>query len=399
MSSYFHRGYEHRNGSYSRRRHKTAGFKRRKKRSGAAKAILIIIGVIAAIALVAVFIKYLDPFVDSIIGSSDTDTEIAQTADTPAGSFDEVDDDIFVSGGNGYLMFKGIDSTAGSYAAVINSIASSIGGSAEIYNMVVPTNYEFGLNANYKEDGCSQRDNLNRISSALMSNVNNIDVYDTLNTHKSEYIYYRTDENWTTLGAYCGFLEFADKSGFSADKIYPLEDMAQQKGIIKNFEGSYIQRTADEHIQPDGNRELLRNTDTIEFYRLDINYVCYAPNSESGEEEETELFSIDNVEENAMSVFPGNGTPLIRIVNYDNAESDEKLLVVKDSFAEPMIAYLVPGYNEVHVADVNLYKGSLNGYIRTNGITQVLFVSSITDANNSLYCQRLRDLFDSSITG
>ena len=66
--------------------------------------------------------------------------------------------------------------------------------------------------------------------------------------------------------------------------------------------------------------------------------------------------------------------------------------------AEPLIGYLVPGYSEVHVVDAQLYKMNLSEYIRSYDVTSVLIVNSITDANNSLYCQRLRDLFDNSIS-
>ena len=39
-----------------------------------------------------------------------------------------------------------------------------------------------------------------------------INVWDILNTHKDEYIYYKTDHHWTTLGAYYGYLASSEKS-------------------------------------------------------------------------------------------------------------------------------------------------------------------------------------------
>lgn len=400
MSSYSHRGYEQRNSGCARRRHKTMGFKRRSKGKSFFRYFLTVIGVVIAIGFVFIFLKYLHPFVNSIVldNSQTSDTATAETYDIPTGSYDRVDDKIFVSDGSGYVMFKGIDETASNYAAVINSVISNIDGDVDIYNMVVPTNAEFALDPNYREESYSQKDNLNKISSSLMDSVANIDVYDTLNKHKDEYIYFRTDERWTSLGAYYAFKEFANIANFPTDTVYSIDDMISQKGIIKHFEGEYIQRTTDEKTQPNGNEELLANCDSVDFYKLDVNYTCYSVNSETGLEEEISLFSIDKVGNDPMSVFPGNGTPFLRIINHDS-DNSEKLLVIKDSFAEPMIGYLVPGYYQVHVVDTKLYKENLSEYIRSNDITQVLFLSSITNANNSLYCQRLRDLFDKSITG
>ena len=79
--------------------------------------------------------------------------------------------------------------------------------------------------------------------------------------------------------------------------------------------------------------------------------------------------------------------------------NDEKLLIVKDHIGEPIIGYLVPAYEEVYVVDAQLYKGNLSEYIRSNDITHILILNGISNANNSLYCQRLRDLFDSGISG
>lgn len=404
MSSYSHRGYEHRNGGYGRRRRKSAGFRRKNVGASIAKAFAFFAGAVVVAALVFIFIKYLKPFINSF---NIQDTETVATADTaatpdspdiPAGEYDAVDDKVFVSGGSGYLMFKGIDKTAANYSAVMNSIASSVDENIPIYNMLIPTNTEFGLHSSYRGDTNSQKDNLDKITSGLMDRITNVSIYDTLNTHKNEYIYYRTDEHLTSLGAYYAFCEFAAAAGFEDDDIYTLDEWSERKGIIKRFEGELLQRTVDAEKQPHGNQELFNNADTIEFYRMIVDYDCYAIDPETGDRTETNLFSIDNAEEDPLSILPGKDTALLKITNLES-DNSERLLVVKDSMAEPVLGYLVPGYGEIHIVDTQIYKENLSEYIRSNGITQVLIVSSITDANNSLYCQRLRDLFDSSITG
>ena len=404
MSSYSHRGYEHRNGGYGRRRRKSAGFRRKNVGASIAKAFAFFAGAVVVAALVFIFIKYLKPFINSF---NIQDTETVATADTaatpdspdiPAGEYDAVDDKVFVSGGSGYLMFKGIDKTAANYSAVMNSIASSVDENIPIYNMLIPTNTEFGLHSSYRGDTNSQKDNLDKITSGLMDRITDVSIYGTLNTHKNEYIYYRTDEHLTSLGAYYAFCEFAAAAGFEDDDIYTLDEWSERKGIIKRFEGELLQRTVDAEKQPHGNQELFNNADTVEFYRMIVDYDCYAIDPETGDRTETNLFSIDNAEEDPLSILPGKDTALLKITNLES-DNSERLLVVKDSMAEPVLGYLVPGYGEIHIVDTQIYKENLSEYIRSNGITQVLIVSSITDANNSLYCQRLRDLFDSSITG
>ncbi len=405
MSSYSHRGYEHRTGGYGRRRHKASGFKKKPSGGEFAKGFLFFAVAVVVIALVFIFLKYLKPFINSF-KAADTSAEIIETSDTaspdspdaPDGSFDIVDSKIFVSEGSGYVMFNGIDDTAVNYSAVLNSIASSMRDDIPVYNMVIPTNTEFGLYSGYREYSNSQKDNLERMNSALMDRVTNVDLYDTFSINKNEYIFYRTDESITALGGYYAYRKFAQTAQFAPDYIYSTDKLSEKKGNIRRFEGELLQRTKDKEIQPHGNQELFDNADTIDFYKLPVHYNCYRIDTETGEEIETDLFTTDNAENDPLSVFPAKDTALLRIYNVENS-GDEKLLIIKDHAGEPVIGYLVPAYSEVHVVDAQLYKENLSEYIRSNDITQVLFLSGITDANNSLYCQRLRDLFDNSISG
>jgi len=177
-----------------------------------------------------------------------------------------------------------------------------------------------------------------------------------------------------------------------------LDKLSEKKGSIARFEGSLLQRTTDDEQQPHGNQELFNNADSILYYKLPVHYSCDSVNARTGERIETDLFTLKNADNDPLSVFPGKDTELLEIINEEN-DSDEKLLIVKDHIGEPIIGYLVPAYSEVYVVDAQLYKENLSEYIRSRNITHVLVLSGIADANNSLYCQRLRDLFDSSISG
>ncbi len=405
MSNYSHKGYERRTSGYNRRRRKGTGFRRKNKGSGILKKILIIIAVLLVIGLVFVFVKYFGTFARSFRQEEKPETvdipvQEYDTPDEAKGYYDKVDNKVMVSDGAAYLMFKGIDKSALNYAAVLNSIASSMSDDVTIYNMVIPTNTEFGLAESLRRDSNSQRYNLDLISSSLMYNVHSIDVYSTLDIHKNEYIYYRTDQNLTSLGGYYAYLEYLQtiKSVETNDvPVYSLEKLAEKQGVIRRFEGDLLKRTIDEKTQPHGNQELFNNADTIVYYKLPVHYGCFRVDTVKGEYIEKDLFTEDDVSRDPLSVFPAHDTEFMVATNLEN-ETEDKLLIVKDSAAEPIIGYLIPCYREVHIADTQLYDGSLNAYIRDNKITHVLVINGIDNANNTLYCQRLRDLFDSSIT-
>ena len=273
MSNYSHRGYEHRTSGYGRRRHKASGFKKKPTGGEIVKGFVFFAVAVVVIALVLIFVKYLKPFIDSF-KDTETSGEISETIDTatpdspdePNGSFDRVDSKIFVSGGSGYVMFKGIDDTAANYSAVLNSIVSSMSSDVSVYNMVIPTSTEFAADPGLTEYSNSQKDNLDRMNSALMDRVINVDLYNTFDLHKNEYIYYRTDESITALGGYYAYREFAQTAQFSPNYIYSIDKLSEKKGNIRRFEGSFLQRTKDEKIQPHGNQELFDNANPEERY-------------------------------------------------------------------------------------------------------------------------------------
>ncbi len=409
MSSYSHRGYEHRTGGYGRRRRKSSGFRKKNPGKTVAKVTAATAAAAAVIVLVYLFADNISPFVNSF-----RKEEAVQTVDTPEtaqikntddeavqtlakGSFDEVDSDVFISNGSGFLKFKGIDTTAKNYAAVLNSISSSVSDSVNVYAAVIPTNTEIGLEG-VLQGSNPQKMNLEVINSSLSDRVRYIDVYSVLSAHKNEYVYFRTDPCITSLGGYYTYREIAETAGFDNKNIYSLDTLSEKSGVIPRFEGEYLARTSDAKKQPHGNQELFNNADTIEYYKLPVHYNCYSIDPVTGGRVETDLFSETDIPaDDPLSVFPAKDTKLLYIENIQNS-STKKLLIIKDHVAEPVIGYLVPQYTQVHIADASLYSGDLLSYINENEITDVLFINGIDDANNSLYCQRLRDLFDNSIS-
>ena len=56
------------------------------------------------------------------------------------------------------------------------------------------------------------------------------------------------------------------------------------------------------------------------------------------------------------------------------ADTTDRLLLVKDSYANCLIPFLTPYYREVIVIDPEYYRGSLSEIMEENKITSVLFL-------------------------
>ena len=417
MSNYSHRGYEHRTGTYGRRRKKASGFRTNNSSGKAARVTAAIAAAAAALALLYLFADNISPFVRSIksietqsdAGRSDISSEKFDTPDTPdsaetadipqknaEGSFDSVNKKIFISNGAGYALFKGIDTTAKNYAAVLNSISSSVSSKITVCAAVIPTNTDIGLDG-VIEGSHSQIDNLNVIRSSLSDRVDLIGAADALIQHKNEYIYYRTDSALTSLGGYYIYTAAAEPLGIDEKSMYTLSELSKKKGSVSPFYGEFSELTTDKITQPYGNGELYKNSDTVEFYKLPVHYNCYKRSLDGSYSLEFDLFKDIYAADDPLAVFPGYETPFLYIENTQK-NTDNKLLIIKDHTAEPVVGYFVPHFKEVHIADVSLLDGSLGSYINEQEITHILIINGIENANNSLYCQRLRDLFDNSIS-
>ena len=84
-----------------------------------------------------------------------------------------------------------------------------------VYNMLVPNHSEFGLPERIRDaQGCSsQRETTATVYNGYTADIIPVDIYDILNLHKDEYIYFNTDTHWSPLGAYYAYYQFCETAG------------------------------------------------------------------------------------------------------------------------------------------------------------------------------------------
>lgn len=107
------------------------------------------------------------------------------------------------------------------YAETINKYRDDLTDQINMYTMNMPTSAAYYMPSNLADQFTSQHDCIKNIGNNL-NGIVNVDVYNTLDEHKSEYIYSRTDHHWAPLGAYYAAKVFAEKSkvDFSDLKTY-----------------------------------------------------------------------------------------------------------------------------------------------------------------------------------
>ncbi|MFI3172468.1 MAG: DHHW family protein [Eubacteriales bacterium] len=185
---------------------------------------------------------------------------------------------------------------------------------------------------------------------------NTISPYETLIAHNDEYIYYGTDHHWTSLGSYYAsgdILSSMGKSQYSLDYYTPTIQS-------QDFYGTLYAKSGIRGIE----------ADTITTYteNVDIEIV-------DGTEVFTgNLYEIENLSlSDKYTVFLGGNYPHIKICG--NGEGT--LLLIKDSFANSLVPFLIDHYETIHMVDLRFNRNSMSEFIIDNAVTQVLFCYSI----------------------
>ncbi len=199
------------------------------------------------------------------------------------------------------------------------------------------------------------------IKEALGSSIRWVDVQKTLKKHKDEEIYYHTDHHWTTLGAYYGYQELAETMKLDASKTSKLKPYA----VTNDFNGTLSAVSGYES----GYKEpiyIYAAEKSKEEVSVVVNYV------DEKKKTATLYDSTKLTGKDKYAVFLGGNYSMIDIRT--TAESTDRLLLVKDSYANCMIPFLTPYYREIIVIDPRYYYGDIHKIMKENKITSVLFL-------------------------
>ena len=294
-------------------------------------------------------------------------SEVSQKADIKGYK----DGNVFIYDSKGYELFYGTDESAQKYADTVSSLKKTLGKDIKVYNLVAPTHSPFGLPKKYLAE--DEKANIKKIYSSYTEDVIPIDVYNAEDTHKEEYTYFKTDSNWTALGAYYAYQEFCKTA-----KLGGIDLTSLSKGNITGFKGSHITNTKTQ-ANPNGNKELLGNPDTVIYYNVPGVESCIL--LEKGESTEKEVSMIASFAEgaNAYSAFIWGDNPYMKVKT--SQKTGKKLCIIKDSYGCAFAPFTAANYDEIYIIDPRYYTGSVTDYIKKNKFTDVLVINSVSTAN------------------
>lgn len=199
---------------------------------------------------------------------------------------------------------------------------------------------------------------INDIKNSLKLNVNFVDIYDNFNQHKEEYIYYKTDHHWTSLGAYYAY----NKLG-SVMEYNPL--------AIKDFN---VEKATDEFygtLYSRGNFTFIK-PDSIHLFKSKANASVKVEYLDDGKESNS-LYEPKHLKtKDKYSVFLDGNHALTTIKT--DLNNGKKLLVLKDSYAHSLVPFLTNHYEEIHMIDLRYFNMPVQQYMKEYDIKEVLLL-------------------------
>lgn len=309
--------------------------------------------------------------------SSDVDVTELPTQDLGA---------VLVAGDAAYEYYNFVQSTANLYTGALNRLSGQLAGQARIYDMVIPTSIDIMLPATLRSEinSSDQKKAIAYLYGSLSSDITPVEVYDALSAAQEEYIYFRTDHHWTAKGAYVAYQKYATAAGFDATPLSAFTEVT-----FDGFLGSFYADTGM-------NAALGSNPDVVYAYQPeDTNQIEITDQSGSVLNRRIIQDVSDWTPSSLYSTFIGGDNPLSVITNPNLPEGDV-CVVVKESYGNAFIPFLVGNYRQVYVVDYRYFRRvreeSLAEFVQSVGATDVLVMNNVSATRSSSLMQYFNDL-------
>ncbi len=219
---------------------------------------------------------------------------------------------------------------------------------------------------------------LQAVEEQLSDKLEVLNVTDNLLAHAEEYIYYKTDHHWTSLGAYYAFSACASKLGITNTSTeYTVYT------VTEDFEGTLASKSGSHST-----------TDSIDIYVDKSQEVSYYVTYAGDTERVCSIYSSAALDvKDKYTVFFGGNYSTVEICT--TANNSRNLLILKDSYANSFVQFLLPYYENIIMVDARYYYDSLDTLMTSYRITDVLYLYS---GDTILTDTSLADVLNAAVT-
>ena len=289
---------------------------------------------------------------------------------------------IVVAGDSAYEYYSFSKEAAPRFIDCVNSLDGIVNPTGNVYAMITPTSMDITLNDAIRAevDSANQKKALDYFNASFKNTIAVDGIYDAEREHRDEYTYFRTDHHWTALGAYYAYEQFAIEKGVSP---IPLSKYKTQR--FDNFLGTFYSSSGQ-------NPALKKIPDYITAYLPFNNVTCKISESTLYEGFDYDVITdvSDNTSGSKYLTFIGGDNGLTTITNLDLPRG-ETCVVIKDSFGNALVPFLIPHYGKIYVIDPRHYNGTLTDFCKEKTVNDVIFLTNISTTRNFVYLEALEN--------
>ena len=206
-------------------------------------------------------------------------------------------------------------------------------------------------------------DAMYREASAVLKETKEIDILSQMKQYaKENQVYFKTDHHWTLLGAYAAYEAYCEQTK-QQKQIY---SYFSAKKISDSFYGSMYSKALAPGTKPD------------DFYAA-VN----VPQAEvvSDGEKKNGIYNVESLmKKDKYAYFFGGNYGETQISSH--TKEKKRMLVIKDSFANCFVPFLMESYGEITMIDLRYYKSSVSKKIEEGNYDQILILYEMSNFAN-----------------
>ena len=292
----------------------------------------------------------------------------------------QVQDNLYVKNGAAYSIYYFNQEGCEMYASMLNEAAKKLSGITNVYSVLVPDNSGVMLpEEELKKLGGSDQVQTIDYYYSLYDGVTGIDTIHTLREHQKEYLYYRTDHHWTSLAAYYVYENFCQEKGLTPNPL-----TAYEKKTYQPFLGTFYDTLHDSKMK--------ENPDYVDAYLpMGTNKMKFR----DAKGKNYDWYVVSDVSKSAENAkywcFIGGDNPFSTIHN-PNITDGSSCLVLKESYGNCFVPYLVDHYENVYVVDFRYADRNVLNYVKKNKVDDLIVINNISICSSPSVVKTIKSL-------
>lgn len=227
---------------------------------------------------------------------------------------------------------------------------------SKVYTSIIPTSELILENKlPYTLKSTTQKNYIDYFYKNLNTIITPVDTFEILSPLKDEYIYYKTDHHYTSKAAFEIYNVLKTKMNLLSNTTFiPYT-------ISNSFNGTLASKSGfNSTVTDDIDIYLPNNKDT----KIIVNFL-------ENQKKSSSLYNLDRLNtKDKYAVFLDGNHSILDIST--NSKSNKALLIIKDSYANSLIPFLVHDYKKIIIIDPRYYYGDFNLLMSENKFDDVL---------------------------